>query len=115
MNELPLFPSRAYGRQFVPPKHLPPGVDEYYLRNQQARRLAGDWRPLRPDEIEALERNRNGCDDWSLVVVAEPFLPALIRNCVFSGLVRIGRLTESVVESDGLQAPVGLNSSRIVA
>jgi len=115
MSELRVVPSESLGRCFVPPEFLPPGKDEYYLRNAQSARPDGHWRKLRADEIETLVKNANAADNWDDVLVTEQFNPRQIKNCEFYGLVRIGRLEEACLEFHDMRVPVGLTNSRIIS
>lgn len=115
MNPVRLLPVEKLGKSFVPEEHIPSGGDEHYLRNQQAARLAGYWRHLRADEIETLVKNANTCDNWDLLLVADPFTPQLIKNCEFFGLVRIGKLERVILECHDLKVRVGITDSLIVS
>jgi hypothetical protein len=103
-----------FGRGFIPPEFLPPGQDEYYLRNQQQPRPV-KWRRLRAEEIETLVKNDNTCEDWKQFLVADPFNPHLIKNSEFVGLVRIARLEHVALEYHDLQAPAGITNSLIIS
>ena len=115
MREIKILPEKDFGRNFIPAKYLPQGKDEYYLRNEQSPKPAGYWRNLRAEEIEALVKNAVSCDDWDSVFVADPFRPHLIKNCHFSGLVRIGRLEAVVLEHHELQTPAGITDSTVIS
>ena len=115
MREIKVIPEKDFGRNFIPAKYLPNGRDEYYLRNEQSLKPAGHWRHLRAEEIEALVKSAVTCDDWDSIFVADPFHPHLIKNCHFSGLVRIGRLEAVVLEHHELQTPAGITDSSIVS
>ncbi|MCJ7544007.1 MAG: DUF4954 family protein [Phycisphaerae bacterium] len=106
--------SEKFGRGFIPPQYLPPGQDEYYLRNQQVPRPVA-WRHLRAEEIEALVKNGNTCDDWNEFWVADPFNPHQIKNSEFVGMVRIARLENVVLEYHELQTPTGITNSLIIS
>ena len=90
-------------------------MDEYYLRNQQNPKPAGFWRRLRAEEIEALVKNANTCDDWDSILVRDPFCPQLIKNCEIAGLVRIGRLEARLLEHHDLKIHAGITNSRIIS
>jgi len=115
MAELKAAPTRPLGLDFIAPPLLPAGKDENYLRNSQSTAPPGGWRRLRADEIEALVKNANDCDNWNNVLVTDEFDPRHIRNCEFYGLVRIGRLEDMSIEHHELSVPVGITNSRIIA
>ena len=118
MNDINLLPEEAIGLGFLPAEYLPPGADEYYIRDAQ---LAGmgknlaNYRHLRPYEIEALVKNANTCRDWNEILVTEPFTAELVKNCSFAGLVRLGALQRSVLEHHDTKVPVGIYNSRLIA
>jgi len=115
MREAKLVPAKEFGRNFIPARFLPQGKDEYYLRNEQSAPWVRRWRHLRAAEIEALVKNAVTCEDWDGVFVTDPFHPHLIRNCHFSGLIRIGRLEDVVLEHHELQTPAGITDSSIIS
>ena len=71
-----ILPLKSLGMSFIPEQFLPAGEDEYYLRNRQSGRDIGEWRKLRPDELETLVKNGNCAEDWSSVLVVDQFSPA---------------------------------------
>jgi len=117
-----ILPNASYGYGFVPAEFLPPGKDEYWLRD-----AAGDevglrggaanrqWRALTRAETQELERNGNRCRDWGSLLVSDPFDPALIRGCAFHGLVRLGAVRDAVLRYHDFHAPVGIRDSAIVS
>jgi hypothetical protein len=112
-----LSPDR-YGYDFIPARFLPPGADEYWLRNEQAGRLltdGGEWRKLKPHEIEILANNGNYCADWNHFLVRDPFEPALIRNSSFYGLIRIGPLRNALLKHHDFCVPSGIRGSTIIS
>ena len=115
MNEVRIRPVKELGRNFIPAEFLPDGEDEYYLRNRQTAKPAGYWRHLRAEEIEALVKNANSCDDWDQFLVVDPFTPQLIRNCEFFGLVRIGKLERVTLEHHELKVLAGITDSLVIA
>jgi len=115
MHHVKILPPETFGRQFIPQEYLPPDKDEYYLRNEQTSKSADAWRNLRSDEIEALVKNAVTCDNWDSIFVADPFDPHLIKNCEFSGLVRIGRLEHVILEHHELLVPAGITNSQIIS
>lgn len=115
MRETRLIPEREFGRNFIPQEYLPPGKDEFYLRDEQSVRPAGSWRHLRADEIETLVKNAVTCDNWDSFFVSDPFHPHLLKNCSFWGMVRIGRLENVILQHHELQVPAGITNSRIIS
>ena len=115
MSEIKILPMGELGKGFIPPPFLPPGQDEYYLRNRQNPRAPGFWRHLHAEEIEELVKNANTCDDWDLFLVADPFTPHLIKNCEFFGMVRIGKLERVILEHHELKIRAGLTDSLIIS
>ncbi len=115
MSDARVLPTGSLGHNFIGGPFLPPGQDEYYLRNAQSQAPDGGWRHLRADEIETLVKNNNAADNWDHLLVTNQFLPHSIKNCEFYGLVRIGRLEPAFLEYHDLCVPVGLTSSRIVS
>jgi hypothetical protein len=99
----------------VPPQFLGDGRDEYYFRNRQTPWPADRWRHLRPAEIEQLVANNNASDNWDDVLVTDEFDPRQIKNCIFYGLVRIGRVRDVVLEHHDLRVHVGITNSRIIS
>ena len=119
MNDINFLDEGLYGFGFVQPEYLGPGEDEYRIRDEQLKSLLGrdraSYRGLSGLETTALVENGNRCRDWGLVRVSEPFVPDLVRNCEFAGLVRLGSIRRVVIEHHDLLSPVGMTNSRIVA
>lgn len=114
MNIIKKSPVAALGYNFVAAENLPPGKDEYYLRNLQNRNGI-EYRKLSAYEIEVLVRNRNTSDDWNKILVSDAFIPELVKNCKFYGMVRIGKLEPYFLEFNNLRMPVGLYNSTIIS
>ncbi len=115
MGEVKVLPPERIGHNFIPPEYLPPGEDEFYLRNQQSSRSDGAWRQLHAQEIEVLVKNGNTCDDWDWLLVTDPFAPYLVKSCEFHGLVRIGRLERVILEHHDLKLPAGIADSLVIS
>ena len=115
MSQPRVIASGKIGKGFIPQQFIPPGKDEYYIRNEQSGRPVSHWRKLTADEIAALERNGNTAETWDDVLVAEGFQSTAVKNCQFHGLVRLGKLAGGSLEHEELRLPVGLSSSRIVS
>jgi hypothetical protein len=114
MNIIKKHPVNKLGYNFVEEKYIPPGKDEYYLRNIQN---TSDtvYRKLTSQEIEVLVHNRNTSDNWDLIFVSQSFNAELVKNCKFYGLVRIGNLEPFYLEFHNLRMPVGLYNSTIIS
>jgi hypothetical protein len=106
-------PRGRYGRDFIPEAFLPPGKDEYWLRNSQQE--IKPWRALKPGEIEILTGNGNYCADWNSFLVTDPFEPDLIRNSNFYGLVRLGALRDKLLKHHDFCVPSGIRGSTIIS
>ena len=114
MNDIQKIPIGSLGYDFVAPQYIPKGKDEYYLRNIQNRNGIR-YRKLTAFEIEVLVRNRNTSDDWNCVLVSDAFIPELVKNCKFFGLVRIGKLEPLYLSFHDIRLPVGLYNSTIIS
>ncbi len=114
MNQISKTPLRKLGYDFVPERYLPREKDEYYLRLEQ-NQSGIVYRPLKLDEVALLNKNGNSSDNWSNVMVSDIFLPELVHNCSFFGLVRIGQLEPYFREFHNLRRPVGLYNSTIIS
>lgn len=114
MNQITKTPLRRLGYDFIPSEFLPEGKDEYYLRNEQ-HKYDHHYRHLKLDEVEELKKNGNSSDDWHFVMVTDQFIPDLVHQCKFYGLVRIGILEPFYLEFHNLRRPVGLYNSTIIS
>ncbi len=106
MNQITKEPISSFGYNFIKPKYIPKGKDEYYLRNIQ-HRTNTQYRKLNPSERKTLLRNNNTSDNWNNVFVSDAFNPDLVRNCKFYGFIRIGKLEPYFIEFKNLRMPVG--------
>lgn len=114
MNVIKKSPINTLGYHFIPAEYIPKGKDEYYLRNRQNENGI-QYRQLTAYEIEVLVRNRNTSDNWNHILVSDAFIPELVQNCKFFGLVRIGKLEPYYLEFHNLRRPVGLYNSTIIS
>ncbi len=114
MSEIKKKPISSLGYNFIAKEFIPKGKDEYYLRNIQNRSGIA-YRRLTKAEIKALEQNNNTSDDWSKILVSDPFDHKLVKNCNFFGLVRIGKLEPVFLEFHNIRLQVGLYNSTIVS
>jgi hypothetical protein len=115
MNRVLIKSAGSIGKSFVPAEFLHPGQDELTLRNLQNPHPLPSWRHLRADELEQLVKNGNNADDWDNLLVTAEFDPGVVKNSSFFGLVRIGRMSNAVLEHHDLQLPTGIWDSIIVA
>lgn len=113
MRKMKTVEAKAYAYNFIDGKYLPKGKDEYYLRNEQAEKK--DYRSLTYNEVEALIKNGNSCTNWDDVLVEDPFNPALLKNNIFAGLVRIGKMENSYLQYHDFIVPIGITNSRIIS
>ncbi len=114
MNIIKKHPVDNLGYNFIDEKYLPPGEDEYYLRNKQNKNGI-NYRSLTSREKEILIRSDNSSDDWSQILVSDAFDPVLVKNCKFFGLVRIGKLEPYYLEFHNLRMPVGIYNSTVIS
>ncbi|MCL2833623.1 MAG: DUF4954 family protein [Treponema sp.] len=114
MSYISTITTAQYGYNFIPPEFLPPGKDEYWIRNLQA---SGDkvWRNLESRELEILIKNNNSCSNWDNFLVSDPFEPTLIRNNSFYGLIRIGGLRKVMLQYHDYCIPTGIRNSTIIS
>jgi len=89
------------------------GADEYYLRRLQNPKA--NYRHLTDEEILLLKKNDNISSCWNDVMVEEPFLPQLIRNTSFAGLIRIGAMKDVVLKYHDFSVRAGITNSVIVS
>ena len=121
MKKSRLLSDERYGYDFIPKNCLPPGKNEYWLRDLQQSELfsreSGEqpWRKLNTNEIAELEKNGNCCPDWNDFLVTDPFDPALIRNSAFYGLVRIGAVRRGLLKHHDFCIPAGIRNSTIIS
>ncbi|MBQ9495045.1 MAG: DUF4954 family protein [Treponema sp.] len=79
--------------------------------------LLKNKRHLTKNEIAALEKNLNSCDDasWRNVYVDEQFFDAsLIRSSSFSGFVIIGKLRAATLKYHDLELETGIYRSKLI-
>ena len=114
MSDIKKKPISSLGYNFVAKEFIPKGKDEYYLRNIQNRSGIA-YRKLTKAEIKSLQQSNNTADDWSKLLVADPFNSSLIKNCNFFGLNRIGKLENVFLEYHDIRLQAGLYNSTIIS
>ncbi len=113
MNIIKTHPVKELGYNFIESKYIPDGENEYHIRNIQ--NDGKQYRSLTMAELDTLVLNRNTSDNWNNILVAEQFNAALIKNCKFYGLVRIGFLEPGYKEFHDFRMPVGIYNSTIIS
>ena len=114
MNIINKHPLDQMGYHFIEERYLKKGKSEYHLRFLQSGDNKG-YHPLTPEQINLLIYNQNHSDNWNNILVKPGFNPALVKNCTFFGLVRIGKLNPSFHEFHNYKVPEGLYNSTIIS
>jgi len=73
----------------------------------------GSHRRLQDEEIRTLVDHGCRAEDWTRVLVADPFLPERIRNVRLIGTVKIGVLEGTFSITPGLEKPAGIYDALI--
>ena len=115
MDKILVQTDNTLGKNFVPQDFLSEGKDEYYYRNQDTYWPSNHWRPLTKDEIDLLIKNGNQAANWNSVLVAHEFDCNQLKNNMFYGLVRIGRIKNEILHHQGLKLPAGITNSLIIS
>ncbi len=101
------------GYEFIEKIFLPKGKNEYHLRFQQY--TTKQYKALTSEQIIVLKNNHNISDNWNNITVSKKFNPALVKNCRFFGVIRIGELQEICHEFHDFTMPVGIYNSTIIS
>lgn len=115
MDKVTILPYDRIYKNFIDPKYLHGGHDEYFYRNQQVKNPEGGWRHLRSDEIERLVINNNTASNWDDIWITDDFDTNMVRNNRFFGMVRIGRIRNETLQYHDLRVPVGITDSSIMS
>lgn len=99
--------------EWLTPEQLSEGQDRYTVRFEQSPD-AGPFRTLTQDEIATLKKLGNQAENWSQILVTEPFDPACLQQNHFYGLVRLGSLTQGVLEHEDMTVPKGISHTCVV-
>lgn len=113
MRRMKIVDPKDFAYNFIESEFLPEGKDEYYLRNSQVPKK--NYRKLKYDEVEALIKNGNSCTNWDDLLVEEPFNPSLLKNNIFAGLVRLGKMESGYLQYHDYVVPIGITNSKIVS
>lgn len=114
MNIILSQPVNNLGYNFIEAPYLPENENEYYLRNIQ-NKDHNNYRNLKTSELDQLILNRNTSDNWNHILVSDNFDAALVKNCSFFGLIRIGSLQPLFKEFNNFRMAVGLYNSTIIS
>jgi hypothetical protein len=112
MNIIKKYPIGDIGYNFIEKKYLPKGENEYHLRKNQNN--TSNYKGLTTAQIDILRNNNNHSDNWKNVFVKKAFNPTLVKNCTFSGLIRIGNLDTICHEFHDFKMAVGIYNSNII-
>ena len=113
MEKVTVMPPEALINGWIDPSFLPAGKDKYYIRNRQVRAPKGGWRHLRSDEIATLVQNANSSANWDGIWVTDEFDPRWVKNNIFQGTVRIGRISGNGLQFHDLRLQIGITNSTI--
>ncbi|MBO7372418.1 MAG: DUF4954 family protein [Bacteroidales bacterium] len=113
MERVTIIPAENAFNSWIDPKYIPEGNDKYSLRNTQAKEPEGGWRHLTQNEMATLIRNNNMATDWNSILVGNSFNPDVIRDNVFVGYIRMGNMSNDVLQYHDLRLPVGISKSYI--
>ena len=86
-DKVRILPYDRIYKNFIDPKFIPEGKDEYYHRDEQTPFQKEKWRHLRADEIESLVINKNVAISWDDILVTDEFDPKMVKRNSFFGLV----------------------------
>ncbi len=114
-DKIRILEEKNIGEEFISPEFIPKGKDEYYIRNKQQKQKQDHWRRLKASEIEALVRNGNTAEDWDAIYVRNFFDTALVRNCMFFGMIRIGNIKRATLKHHDFEVSAGLTNSQIIS
>lgn len=115
MDKVTILPYDRIYKNFIDPKYLHDGHDEYFYRNQQVKHTENGWRHLRSDEIERLVINNNTASNWDDIWITDDFDTNMVRNNRFFGMVRIGRIRNETLQYHDLRVPVGITNCSIMS
>ncbi len=68
------------------------------------------YRALSQKEVDILSVNNCNCEDWTRVLVTDGFDPEYVRNCTFSGDMKVGKLERIYNLKGGLKKHAGINN-----
>lgn len=80
---------------------------------KDAKASGGKFRALDPEEIAALEKNGNRCEDWSRVQVEANFVANRVHNSVFMGDVKLAAFYGTLLLPGDVSFPTGVYDSLV--
>ena len=80
---------------------------------KDAKASGGKFRALDPEEIAALEKNGNRCEDWSRVQVEANFVADRVHNSVFMGDVKLAAFYGTLLLPGDVSFPTGVYDSLV--
>ncbi|MBQ5524115.1 MAG: DUF4954 family protein, partial [Paludibacteraceae bacterium] len=80
---------------------------------KDAKASGGKFRALVPEEIAALEKNGNRCEDWSRVQVEANFVADRVHNSVFMGDVKLSAFYGTLLLPGDVSFPTGVYDSLV--
>ncbi|MEN9963649.1 MAG: hypothetical protein RL582_744, partial [Bacteroidota bacterium] len=114
MNLFHKRPIESLGFDFIEPKFLPKGKNEYHLRNKQ-RADKSLFSPLTKKQIEILIENQNESDHWDNILVSKKFNPNLVKRNRFFGKITLGDLSPFYHEFHNFKMREGIYDSMIIS
>jgi hypothetical protein len=72
-----------------------------------------EYRSLQSNEIESLEKRGCWAEDWSKVLVADPFDYKSLQNVRFFGEIRLGVLEGTLQVNNSLSRPCGIRNAEL--
>ena len=113
MERVTIIPADKAYDSWIDRKYIPEGKDKYYIRNTQTREPEGGWRHLTQNEMATLIRNNNTANDWNSILVGSKFNPEVVRDNKFAGFIRIGNMSDDILQYHDLRLPIGITNSHI--
>ena len=80
---------------------------------KDAKASGGKFRALVPEEIAALEKNGNRCEDWARVQVEANFVADRVHNSVFMGDVKLAAFYGTLLLPGDVSFPTGVYDSLV--
>ncbi|MDR1672552.1 MAG: DUF4954 family protein [Bacteroidales bacterium] len=72
-----------------------------------------NYRNLTEKETEILTAQGCRCENWQQVKVDDGFNPCYVRDCIFSGNIRMGAFAEEITFAGGVKKHCGISDARL--